>query len=95
MAAGYNDGSSTIAIEDAEELTVSLNVASISEQGGAATGTVTRSNTDIAQSLEVQLLSSDPSEANVPTSVTIPAGQSSVTFAILAVDDALWMERNL
>ena len=72
-----------------ETLTVSISPASISENGGSATGTVTRSNADIGQSLVVTLGSSDTSEATVPAIATIPANQVSTTFAILAVDDAL------
>ncbi len=61
----------------------------LSENGGTATGTVTRSNTDNAGPLVVQLTSSDTSEAIVPATVTIPGGQSSVSFTIAAVDDTL------
>jgi hypothetical protein len=37
----------------------------------------------------VNLVSGDTSEATVPASVTIPAGQASANFAVSAVDDAL------
>ena len=88
-ATGYSDGSSTITVDDSEELTVSLSASIMSEQGGTTTGTVTRSNTDLESALTVTLSSSDTSEALVPVSVTIPAGQSSVTFAVEAADDSL------
>jgi Ca2+-binding RTX toxin-like protein len=39
--------------------------------------------------LTVTLASSDTSEATVPTTVEIPAGQAAATFAISAVDDAV------
>ncbi len=55
---------------------------------GAATGTVTRSG-DTTSPLAVALASGDPSEATVPASVTILAGQASATFAIDAMDDAV------
>ncbi len=88
-AVGYVDGAQTLDVTDSESLTVSIDSASISEFGGVARGTVTRSNTDRDQPLTVTLQSSEGGEATVPTSVTIPAGQASATFAITADDDAL------
>ncbi len=88
-ASGYSGGTRSINVDDAETLTVSINVPSISENGGSATGTVTRSNTDIALPLTIQLTSDEPSEATVPVTVTIPANQSSATFTISAADDSL------
>ena len=62
-------------------LEVSVDTASISENGGAATGTATRSNVDdLTQPLTVSLSSGDTSEVAVPTTVTIPANQPSATF---------------
>lgn len=69
-------------------LTLAIDRTTMSENGGVATGTVTR-NLSTANDLVVTLTSSDTSEATVPATVTIPAGQSSATFAITAVDDAL------
>ena len=46
-------------------------------------------NTDTVTSLTVALSSSDPTEATVPATVTIPAGQASVQFNMAAVDDAI------
>lgn len=75
---------------DTQTLTLSLAAASISEGAGPAATTATLSrNTDPTNELSVTLTSSDLSEATVPTSVTIPAGQSSVTFSVSAVDDAI------
>jgi uncharacterized delta-60 repeat protein len=70
-------------------LTVSISPASFAENAGAAaaTGTVTRVNTDNALALTVKLASSNTSQASVPASVVIPAGQASATFGIDAVDD--------
>jgi len=61
---------------------------SVSEGAGAAAaqGTVTRSG-DTTSPLTVSLASSDISEATVPATVTILAGQASVAFAIDAIDD--------
>ena len=62
---------------------------SISENVGTTSATVSR-NTDTANSLTVTLVSNDPGEATVPTTVTIPAGQTtSATFTISGVDDSI------
>ncbi len=70
----------------AAELSVTIADVSISENGGATTGTVSRTGDD-AESLLVTLSSSDTGEATVPATVTIPAGQNSTTFTISSVDD--------
>jgi Ca2+-binding RTX toxin-like protein len=68
-------------------LAVTLDPASISENGGTATGTVTRSG-DTSAALVVTLTSNDTSEATVPGSVTIGAGANSATFAVQGVNDS-------
>lgn len=89
---GFSNGTDTISVTDNETgpaaLTVSLNPTSILESAGAnaSTATVTR-NTDPAAALVVTLTSADTTEATVPATVTIPAGQTSITFPIAAVDD--------
>jgi hypothetical protein len=88
-AENYVSIESGLDITDFETLAIAIDPPSISENGGFATGTVTRSNTDNSQPLLVNLVSSDTTEAAVsPSTVTIPANQSSVTFLITAVDDA-------
>ncbi|MEO1298695.1 MAG: Calx-beta domain-containing protein, partial [Cyanobacteria bacterium J06636_16] len=78
-----------IAIQAADPaLSLTIAPATISENGGVATATVTR-NTDNSTELIVNIISSDTTEATVPTTVTIPAGQDSVTFDVTAVDDAI------
>ncbi len=67
-------------------LSVSIKDPSISENGGQTTGTVTRSG-DTSNPLVVSLYSGEPTEATVPSTVTIPAGASSATFTITGVDD--------
>ena len=69
-------------------LSLSLGLASISENGGITTGTVTR-NGSTSDPLIVSLSSSDTSEATVDSTVTIPVGQTSATFSISAVNDSL------
>lgn len=73
---------------DGPTLTVTIDKDTVAEGAGAnaAIGTVTR-NTDTSQALTVTLMSSDTSEAVVPATVVIPAGQASATFMIGAVQD--------
>src|SRR5262245_8091944 len=72
-------------------LSLSLNPTSVLESGGAgaAIGTITRSDTPLDSALLVDLSSSDVTEATVPLSVTIEAGQASADFAIDVVDDSV------
>ncbi|EMI21560.1 cell surface protein [Rhodopirellula maiorica SM1] len=77
-----------ITINDDELPTLTVSVASDTmDEGTTVSGTLTRINTDTTQSLTVQLSSSSPSIAAVDSTVTIPAGATSTTFTILAVDD--------
>ena len=89
-ATGFTDGTAGIDVtdDDVPTLSISIDMASISEKGGSATGTVTR-NTGTAGDLTVSLVSDDTSEAIVPMSVMIPDGMSEATFAITAVDDSI------
>jgi hypothetical protein len=75
--------------DDTAALSVSISPNSFSENGGSAIGTVTRNTADVSQAFEATLVSSDTSELTVPASVTIPAGASSATFTVTAVDDTL------
>lgn len=70
-------------------LQLAISPASIVENAGssAATGTVTLPAPP-AMPVTVTLASSDPTAATVPASVIIPAGQTSVTFPVAAVDDS-------
>ncbi len=67
------------------ELELTIDPQLMPEVGGTATGTLTR-NISVGE-LVVTLVSSDTTEATVPATVTIPNGQTSVTFPITAVDD--------
>ena len=86
---GQND-TTTWNFATAEALTLSLTTAdaTISENGGTTTATVTR-NLGTSGPLVVNLVSSNTSLTTVPASVTILDGQTSVTFPITAVDDLL------
>ena len=92
-APGFVDGTDNLDVTDDDVPTLTLIIAadSISEGDGAAatTATVVR-NTDATNPLVVNLASSDTSEATVPATVTIAAGQmTSPAFNIAAVNDAL------
>ncbi|KQP20290.1 LamG-like jellyroll fold domain-containing protein [Pseudorhodoferax sp. Leaf265] len=73
--------------DDGPTLSVTLSADSVSELGGAITGTVKR-NTATTGDLVVTLSSSDTTEARVPTTVTILAGQDSATFSITPQADS-------
>lgn len=72
------------------ELEIEIDPGQLSENGGQAIATITRRNTDLSNSIVVALAVSDSSELSVGSSfVTIPAGSSSVTVPVSAVDDDL------
>jgi len=77
---------------DRERVILSLNRLSISENAGAGAAvlTVSRSNSDTALGIVVQLSSSNTREANLPTSVVVPPGASSVNVGVDAIDDAIF-----
>ncbi|MBD2416893.1 ExeM/NucH family extracellular endonuclease [Anabaena cylindrica FACHB-243] len=71
-------------------LTLTVTPNNFSESAGvnAAIATVTRTG-DTNNALTVTLNSNDTTEATVPTTVIIAAGQHNATFAVNAIDDAL------
>ncbi len=69
------------------QLRLSLGSHTVWENGSTLQGTVTRDG-DVTESLTVMLNSSDTSEATVPASVTIAAGQTQATFTVTLPDDA-------
>jgi VCBS repeat-containing protein len=88
-ATNFAAGQDSIEVTDEEALSLAINLGAIPENGGVSFATVTRHNSDIGAALNVNLASSDTSEATVPVTVTIPAAQGSATFDISAVDDNL------
>lgn len=86
-ATDFNSGQDSIIVTDNDVpfLTVQFDAGSV-EEGGDSTVTVTR-NTDTTNELVVDLASTDTSRLTVPATVTIPAGQSSVTFTATTVDN--------
>jgi hypothetical protein len=78
----------TVIDDEIATLLLVLAASSIPENGGSTIGTVTR-NTPTTTALVVNLSSSATSAATVPESVTIPAGATSATFTVTAVNDAI------
>lgn len=80
----YNGGALT------PTLNVSIAPASISEGAGANAATITITRTgSTANAVTVALSSSDITEATVPATVDILAGEASVTVAIAAIEDTI------
>jgi autotransporter-associated beta strand protein len=79
----------TFSTPESPRFTLSVDAAAISENGGTATATLSRNAGPLVPDGEVvvSLASSDETELTVPATVTIPAGQLSVTFPVTAVDD--------
>jgi len=89
-AAGYESVSDTIDVTEQTFAFLALNIGAFAvlENAGAAATTATLTiSTAPTSDLTVFLLSSDPSEATVPASVVIPAGQTAVTFNVAAQDE--------
>jgi hypothetical protein len=86
-----SSGTASVAVTDNEidNITLGIVPASISENGGTATGTVTRFVGSNLTAMVVSLSSNDTTEATVPPTVTILAGQNSATFTVTGVNDAL------
>jgi len=80
-----------ITVADPPQLNLRLSQSSVTENAGpgAATLTITRTGPALNTPATISLISSDPSEATVPASAIIPAGASSVSVAVAAIDDSL------
>lgn len=87
--AGIYSNEAWMNVLDDEKLSLTAQPSTIAENSGAGAAilVVKRNNTDLGQSITVSLASSDPSEAQVPAEIVIPAGQSSVSIGITAIDD--------
>lgn len=82
------DSVSVTILDDEPQLRLSLADSLVGEAfGNGGTTATVRRNTATTEDLVVTVASSDESEATVPSTVTILAGQESVTFDIDVVDD--------
>ncbi len=85
----YSAGTATLKVTDddvAKTLSIDIDPSSISENGGVATGVVTRTGSTVGD-LIVTFTTSDALEATVTQTVTIKDGETSATFTITGVDD--------
>lgn len=78
----------SIVSDDVATLMVALDKAAISEDGDTATATVSRNGSN-SGALVVNIGSNDRSEIAFPETVTIPDGDSSVTFTVTGLSDTL------
>ena len=88
-ATGFANGTTQVTVADVEQISGTMSQATIAENAGssALSWTLTRSTSDLALPLVIQLSSSDTSELVLPTTVTINAGSSSVVVPINVQDD--------
>ncbi len=68
-------------------LALAISAASVPESSQSVTAVVTRLNSDTNSPLSVYIASNDVNSATVPAMVTIPAGQTSVSFPITVQHD--------
>ena len=87
-AAGSVGASSAVTVLDTDQPSLQVTLPSQLTEGQSSSFTVTRGG-DTSQSVVVQLSDSLPSQLIVPNTVTIPAGQSSVTAMLNSIDDGL------
>ena len=89
-ATNFTPASAAVAVTDNDtpRLALSVGTTLLTEGGAAATATLSR-NTPTDVDLTVSVASSDTNSVTVPATVTIPAGQQSVTFAVTPVDNAV------
>ena len=90
VAADFRSATASVAIADNDLPTVRLTLANrtVSEGGGpqATTATVSRQPAS-SRPLTLVLASSDPALVLLPPTVTIPGGQTSVSFPVATVDN--------
>ena len=88
-ASGLGASSILIRIVDDESLLIRFTPTTISEFGGVTTGTVSRLG-GLGAALVVTLQNDQPGRVSLPDQVTIPAGETSVTFQATAIDDQFY-----
>lgn len=89
VASGLVDSSVLVLLADDESLVLTFSPPSIPEFGGFTTATLKRVG-DRHVPLMVKLTNMTPSRVSLPEQVIIPAGQTSVDFAIHAIDNAVY-----
>ncbi len=89
-ANGLANGAADVTVLDNEVAALNLNLSAdnVAEDSGTLTATLSR-NTPSQNALSVALSSSDSSKVTVPANVSIPIGQTSISFNVTVVDDSL------
>jgi hypothetical protein len=83
----WTTGSATTSVIDTDNtIAVSLPPSGFEGQTFTNAGTITLGGTS-SSDITVNLLSSNPSDMNIPATVTVPAGQTSATFTIGLLSD--------
>ncbi len=86
-APGYANGSTSIAVQDNETAILTVNApASVVEGDSVIHGTV-QVSAPPGSDVQINLLSSDATEIQVPLSVLMPAGQTSAVFNLTVIDN--------
>ncbi len=90
-AAGYEDGFAEMSVHDNETAALTLTLPRrAAEDAGLLLGVgILSVSTAVAGDIVVTLYSDDPTEVTVPATVTIPQGQTSITFDVTVVDDSV------
>jgi uncharacterized repeat protein (TIGR01451 family) len=84
---GYVTSAVAVPVHDNETALLSVSApATVSESAGTVTGTVTIRSPH-GDSVQVFLTSSDTTEIQVPSSIVVPAGQTSIAFNITVIND--------
>ena len=88
-ADGFASDSTDLVVTDVDtsELTLTVSLTDVPENVGTVSAVLHRSAENVTLPLEVTLASSMPSELGLPESVTIPAGQKTVSFDFTVVDN--------
>jgi hypothetical protein len=91
VATGYGTAQAMILVHDNDTATLTVTLPATATKGAGTlvnAGLVSASSV-VAANYSVNLVSSDTSKLNVPSSVVIPAGQSSVPFNLKVLDNTL------
>ena len=87
-ASGWTSASQTVAVQDNESTALTLTLPSSVNEGGIGAGAVSIAGT-MTTPLVVNMISDAGSRLGFPTTITIPAGVSSVSFTLTGVEDTV------
>lgn len=84
---GWVPATATVGVQDDENASLVVSIPTSLREGDAPKIGTVKIPGILGTGLAVTLTSSDTSEVTVPPTVTIPAGQTSATFALTVIDD--------